>query len=249
MKLIEDVLSTLENAIISDVRIGLHWTAVLVERDGKISCGLASTVGNECHVEGMPDVKNAGQLRSMSGLEVAQLALSTSSIESSIGIAAINALLVPTPEKWVEINAEQVIAREGEGKSVAMIGSFSFASRIKNQVKKLYVFDLHPKEGEYSPSQMEQILPAVDVIAITGMTLVNKTLDSILTYCKPTSIKLMLGPSTFLSDVMFDHGFQLISGAYVEQIAPAIQTMCEGGTFKQVHRAGVKLVTMARPTN
>lgn len=246
MKLIEDVISTLQDAQVKEVRIGLHWTAVIVERNGALSCGLASTVNNTHHEEGVPDVKQAGSLCDMNGLALANLALSSSSIENSIGIAAINAMLVPEPSKWVEINAEHVIAEKGAGKSVAIIGSFPFVSRIKDGLKKLYVFDLNPKAGEYSPRQMEQILPAVDLIAVTGMTLVNHTLEGILQYCNPDAIKMIMGPSTFLSDVLFDYGFHLVSGAHVEQIEPALQAMSEGGTFKQVHRAGVKLVTMAQ---
>jgi uncharacterized protein (DUF4213/DUF364 family) len=247
MKLIEDVLSTLVDAKINEIRIGLHWTAVIVERSGKLSCGLASTVNNESHFEGAVDVEGAGNLTTKSGLEIAKMALSGSMIESSIGIAAINALLIPDPGQWANVNAEHVLATVGEGKNVAIIGSFPFVKRLNGKVKGLYVFDLHPIEGEYSPEQAPAILPQMDVVAITGMTLVNKTLDSILPYCQSSSIKMMLGPSTFLTPVMYDYGFQLISGAYVENIPPALKTMSEGGTFKQVHRAGVRLVTMTQP--
>jgi hypothetical protein len=183
----------------------------------------------------------------MTGLDLAKLALSSSSIQSSIGIAAVNALLLPQPDSWVEVNAEHVIAKHGAGRKVAIIGSFPFAKRLKNLVQELFVFDLSPKEGEFGPEQAANILPNMDLVAITGMTLVNKTLDSLLPYCAPSAIKMMLGPSTFLSEVMFDYGFQLISGAHVEKITPALQTMAEGGTFKQVHRAGVRLVTITQP--
>ncbi len=247
MKLIEDVLSTLVDARINEIRIGVHWTAVTIERSGMLSCGLASTVNNESHFEGAVDVEDAGKLTEKSGLDIANMALSNSMLESSIGIAAINAMLIPDPAQWMDINAEHVIATVGEGKNVAVIGSFPFVKRLKGKVKGLFIFDLHPIEGEYSPEQAPSLLPEMDVIAITGMTLVNKTLNSILPYCTDSSIKMMLGPSTFLSPVMYDYGFQLLSGAHVEQIPPALKTMSEGGTFKQVHRAGVRLVTMTQP--
>ncbi|MBI9048362.1 MAG: DUF364 domain-containing protein [Anaerolineaceae bacterium] len=248
MKIIEDVLSTLTDAKVNDVRIGLHWTAVVVEKHGKHACGLASTVNNTHHREGIPDVESAGDLCSLSALQLADFALSSSNIKSSIGIAAMNALIEPKPTQWQEINAEQVLAKEGNGKNIAVIGSFPFVNRLKDKVNKIYVFDLNPAEGEFGPEAAAKILPDMDVIAITGMTLVNKTLDDLLPYCNPGAVKMMLGPSTFLSDMMFDYGFDLVSGAYVDKIVPVIQTMCEGGTFKQVHRAGVRLVTMAKAT-
>ena len=245
MKIIEDVISTLEDAKVVDVRIGLHWTAVIVDINGKQSCGLASTVNNDHHVEGVPDVEMAGSLSSLSALQLANFALSPSNIQTSIGISAINALIKPQPKRWEEINAEHVIAKHGENKNVAIIGSFPFVKRIKEKVNQLCVFDLHPGPGEFSSEQAAEILPQMDVVAITGMTLVNKTLNNLLPHCRPEAVKIMLGPSTFMSDVMFDYGFDLVSGAFIEEIAPAIQTMCEGGTFKQVHKAGVKLITMS----
>jgi uncharacterized protein (DUF4213/DUF364 family) len=248
MKIIKDVISTLNDAKVIDVRIGLHWTAVIVERMGIQMCGLASTVNNEHHAEGVPDVEMAGNLSSLSALELANYALSPSNIQTSIGIAAINALIQPQPDRWKEVNAEYVIAKHGENKNVAIIGSFPFVKRIENNVNRLCVFDLHPAPGEYKPEQAPDILPTMDLVAITGMTLVNKTLDQLLPHIRPDAVKIMLGPSTFMSDVMFDYGFQLLSGAYVETIAPAVQTMCEGGTFKQVHQAGVRLLTMASPS-
>jgi len=248
MKLIEDVLSTLADGEIIEIRVGVHWTAVIAERMGHRSCGLASTVNNSSYVEGKADCALAGTLSSYSGIEIAKMALSESMIESSIGIAAINALLEPTPGEWADVNAEHVIANLGEKKNVAIIGSFPFAKRLRSTVNRLCVFDLNPGEGEYSPAEAAEILPQMDVVAVTGMTLVNKTLNSILLHCKASAIKMMLGPSTFLSPVMFDYGFHLISGAYVEHINPALKTMSEGGTFKQVHQAGVRLVTMTHPS-
>jgi len=247
LKLIDDVLSTLRDARVIEIRIGVHWTAVVVERDGKLFCGLASTVNNDTHTEGIPDVEQAGLLTELSGLQIAKLALSRSMIESSIGIAGINALVEPNPTAWVEVNAEKIIATYGNGKNVAIIGSFPFVKRLNGCVKNLFVFDLHPAAGEYGPAEAPDILPQMDVVAITGMTLVNKSLESILPYCNASAVKMMLGPSTILSPVMFDYGFHLISGAHVDNISQALKTMSEGGTFKQVHRAGVLLVTMTNP--
>jgi uncharacterized protein len=246
MKIIEDVISTLDDAKVVDVRMGLHWTAVTVEKNGTQSCGLSSIPKSEHHSSG-PDVELAGKLSSLSALQLAHYALSESYAQTSIGIAAINALLTPQPDRWEEINAEHVITRYGEHKNVAIIGSFPFVKRVEEKVNKLCVFDLHPRPGEYLPEQAPEILPTMDVVAITGMTLVNKSLDQLLPYIRPEAVKIMLGSTTLMSDVLFDYGFHFLSGAFVENIPPVLETLSEGGTFKQIHKAGVRLVTITAP--
>ena len=248
MKIIEDVISTLTDAKVIDVHMGLHWTAVIVEKDGIQVCGLSSIAKKDHHMEGGPDVALAGKLSSLSALDLANFALSSSYAQTSIGIATINALLKPQPNRWQEINAEHVITEHGKNKKVAIIGSFPFVKRVEEKVNELCVFDLHPGPGQYNPDQVPDILPSMDVVAITGMTLVNKSLEQLLPYIRPDAIKIMLGSTTIMSDVLFDYGFHFLSGAFVENIAPVVQTLCEGGTFKQIHRAGVRLITMTTPT-
>ncbi len=44
MRLIEDLLSTLQPGKVIEVRIGLHWTAVVAECSGERRCGLAASL-------------------------------------------------------------------------------------------------------------------------------------------------------------------------------------------------------------
>jgi uncharacterized protein (DUF4213/DUF364 family) len=55
---------------------------------------------------------------------------------------------------------------------------------------------------------------------------------------------LLLGPTTPLSPVLFDHGVHILSGAVVTDVEGVLRTVGQGGNFRQVHRAGVRLVTM-----
>jgi len=41
------ILASLSGAPVLKVRIGINWTAVVVEKDGKPRCGLASTLAKE----------------------------------------------------------------------------------------------------------------------------------------------------------------------------------------------------------
>ena len=46
MGILNDILGSLPDKDVIDVRIGLHWTAVAVESHGELHCGLASTLSD-----------------------------------------------------------------------------------------------------------------------------------------------------------------------------------------------------------
>jgi len=83
-----------------------------------------------------------------------------------------------------------------------------------------------------------------DVLAITGTTLINHTFEDLITLCRPEAVVLVLGPSTPLSPVLFNHGVHIISGSIVEDEDAVLHAVCQGANFRQIHRLGVRLVTL-----
>jgi uncharacterized protein (DUF4213/DUF364 family) len=241
----ETVLDGLPDGEVIKVCIGLHWTAVVMDVLGERRCGLASTLADN-HAHGVPDVPKAGQLEQMKGLELAEFVREESLSLASVGVAAINALLPQEPERWKELNAEEVIAEHGNGKSVALVGHFPFISRLRSQVRELNVLEQQPLPGDFPASFAGEIIPKADVISVTGTTLINHTLDELLALCSPDAVVILLGPSTFLSPILFDYGIDLLCGSIVTDIEPVITTIQQGGNFRQVHHAGVRLVSMSR---
>ena len=124
MGLFEQVLATLPQGEVLDVFIGLHWTLVGVEVNGSQRYGLASSLGRDHHHSGEPDVPQAGALTQESALGLARLSRLENMSLASIGTAALNALIPPQPDTWVNVNAEEVIAEHGRGKMVALVGHF-----------------------------------------------------------------------------------------------------------------------------
>ena len=246
MDLIDALLATLDDATVLEVSIGLHWTAVIVEAHGAPRCGLASTLAGE-HAHGTADVPQAGRLESFSALELARFARSEQPTLASVGVAALNALIPPQPESWVDADAAEVIARYGAGRTVALVGHFPFIPDLRDRVGKLLVLERAPRDGELHEEAAPDVLPQTDVVAITGMTLINHTLEGLLSLCAPGARVMVLGPSTPLSPVLFDHGIDLLSGSVVTAIEPVMKAVTQGATFRQVRRAGVRLVTLYRP--
>lgn len=251
MGLVEDLIASLNDGVITDVRIGLHWTAVKVRVDDKFHCGLSSTLQTAHKHGGEPMVPQAGELQNLTGLELAALANEQSrSTLASIGVATINALLPsPQPESWIAGNAGQILATRGAGKRVAIVGRFPFIPKIQTLVGELFVLDENPQEGEYPPDAAPNILPSAEIVAITGMAIANHTMEGLLSLCQPESLVMVLGPSTPFSTVMFNYGVHLLSGSVVTAIAPVVEAVSQGGNFQQIHQAGVQLVTVERPAS
>jgi hypothetical protein len=248
MTLIDDLLGTLPDGLVRDIRIGAFWTAVVVEVEGQIRCGLASTLrnGTQHHYGGEPAVRDAGDLAEQSCRALAELAHSCRPMEAAIGMATINALLPKQEKLWVDRNAEDVIVQHGAGKWVALVGHFPFVSRLRERVGSLSVFEQQPHGEDLPAKAARQVLPRADVVALTGTTLLNNTFEGLINLCRPETLVLVLGPSTPLSPVMFDYGVHLLSGSMVENIDAVLQAVSQGANFRQVHRAGVRLVTIEK---
>ncbi len=248
MKLIDDLLNTLPDGPVRDVRVGAFWTAVVVEVGGHRACGLASTLrdDHDHHYHAGAAVREAGRLMERSARELAELAHSDSLMEAAIGMATINALLPAQEERWVDLNAEEVIAHHGAGKRVALVGHFPFVPRLRQCTESLWVLELRPR-GEDLPAQAAlDVVPQADVLAITGTSLINRTFEKLMALRHPQALVLVLGPSTPLSPLLFDYGVDLLSGSVVEDVDAVLQAVSQGANFRQVRRQGVRLVTMRK---
>jgi uncharacterized protein (DUF4213/DUF364 family) len=241
------ILETLPEGRVADVRMGLHWTAVVAEVGGERRCGLASTLTGPHEHDGRPPVPLAGELESLTAYELAELVLTGEPELSSLGVAAMNALLPREPQAWREGNAEDVLTRLGRHKRTALIGHFPFVPRLRQTLDHLDVIERVPREGDLPEAVADQVLPQAEVVAITGMAFVNHSLDNLLSLCSPEATVMLLGPSSPMSRVLFETSVGLISGSIVTDIEPVLKAVSQGANFRQVHHAGVRLVTIARP--
>jgi uncharacterized protein len=234
--ILEEVLSNISVDIpVRSVLVGVHWTVVCSGY-----CGMAATQSSN-RLHGHEQVRDAGCLHQKSIRRLAELAYSTQPLEAAIGVAAINSMLDVDESLAVEVNASEVLASRGRGKNVALIGHFPFIQQLRQSAKNLWVIEQHPAKDEYPAESAGDLIPQADVVAITGSALVNHTLDELLALCKPNSTVMVLGPSTPLSPILFDHGITIISGIRVVDEEAVLRTVGQGASFRQVE--GVKLLT------
>ena len=81
------------------------------------------------------------------------------------------------------------------------------------------------------------------MVGITGTSFINHTLEGLLNLCKEAYV-LLVGPTSPLSPILFDHGIDAICGSKVIDIEKVTRSISEGATFKEI--SGVKLLTMAK---
>jgi len=244
MNLTDDLLKSLPDGRVIEVRIGTHWTVVVVEESGELRCGLASTLREPLDHHRRPDVPQAGKLETYPALELAQLIYSDRPCLKSIATATINALLPKGSWQGEEKNAEEVIRTQGAGKEVVVIGGFPFTDAIRSNVGKLTILEQNPQENELPEEAAPEVLPQADLVAITGMTFINGTIESLIQLCREDAVVLILGPSTPLSPVLFEYGIDLLSGSVVTDIDNVLHAAGQGANFRQLHKAGVLLVTL-----
>jgi len=233
VNILNDVLSTLDNdAPVDDIVRGLYWTAVVSR-----SCGLSSTLFRDCshdHAEGIESVPMTGG----TAAELAHRALSSDIGSASLGLAAINSLIPVDLSRCTEINAADILMEKGKGRNVSVIGHFPFVDGLREVAENLWVMEKWQKPGDYPEQDASRYLPQSDVIAISSTTLINHTLEGLLPLCAKGSFTMLLGPSTPMTDILFDYGIGMISGSLVTDAPLALTYIKRGANFRELKRAG-----------
>ncbi len=237
MKVIDDLIANLDsNFSVQEVYACVLWTAVMTRY-----WGLASSFHQEhpCHGR----IRSVGKMRGKSSIELAEFALSDNLLEASIGMATINSLIDIDEAKCSNVNAADILVEKGRDKNVAIVGHFPFTERLKKVAKKLWILELKPRGEDLPAEAAEDILPQVDVVGLTGTSLINHTFEDLMKLCKDKFV-VMVGPTSPLSPVLFDYGVDIISGIKVIQPKRMLACISEGAMFKQIE--GLKYLSMRK---
>jgi uncharacterized protein (DUF4213/DUF364 family) len=243
MRIIEDIISSLNyEASIRDIRQGPFQTAVLTRY-----CGLASTPHDTGPHHNKTPVRDSGHLLNKDVVYLARMALSSSPLEASIGMATINSLIEVDESHCVELNAGDLLVSQGEGKKVAIVGHFPFVPRLRAAAREVWVIEKNPQEGDLDESASEKFLPQADVIGITGTAFTNGTIEHLLSLCNSRAYIVILGGTAPLLPVLFDYGVSAISGTQVTDPEIVLRCVSQGATFRQIK--GIRLLTLTKSRN
>lgn len=84
----------------------------------------------------------------------------------------------------------------------------------------------------YAPAEAApEFVPHADLLVITGVTILNDTLPSILAMAKPGAEILVTGPTaSMLPEPLFDKGVTMAGGILVTKADEVLDILCEGGS-------------------
>ncbi len=244
METLNDILRSLPaDAPISEVRRGPHFNAVISRH-----FGLSSSMSQDvCCTEELTPPAPKASFTEMSALELARFSLSDKVSEASLGIAAINSLIDVDVGNCSDVDGLQLIYDMAGDKNVSVIGHFPFLERLSKVARNLWIIEKHPRPGDVTEEEGRNYLPQSDIVVISGTTLINHTLKEILQLCKKKSVRMLLGPSTPMSAVLFDHGIDILSGSVVTDTMTALKHISEGANFIRLKKTGaVRFVTMVK---
>ncbi|MDY0187274.1 MAG: DUF364 domain-containing protein [Syntrophus sp. (in: bacteria)] len=242
MEILENILKNIEeDASVQEVRRGLFWTAVVSRR-----CGLASTMAQGgCSHEESGGLE--GSVTNMSALGLARYGLKGGMERVSMGLAAINSLIEVDPSRCSDVEGLKLVKDLGKGKNISVIGHFPSLDALAREVKNLWIIEKRPRAGDYPEERGNDLIPQSDIVVISSTTLINKTLSGILGLCRKGSVKMLLGPSTPLSEVLFDYGIDVLAGSAVTEKESVLKSVSEGASFLQLKKhGGVRFVTLIR---
>lgn len=235
--------SVIESLFISDIRIGLYFTAVRLS-DGTI--GTSATL-TECRPVSAKAARDFGDFSPMriKGQKVLKI-LETkkeSSVIRSLGTAVLSAVSSGfiTPERYRIIDDCDPVELLDltPVKTITIVGAFqSYIRKISQTPNKLFVLELNenalaPEQKQYyvPAADFRKILPQSDFVIITGQTLVNSTIDDLLSAVSPASKVIVTGPSgNILPDVLFENKVSMIGAIRVTDPEKLFDIVSQGGT-------------------
>jgi len=240
---------------VKDIRVGVVYTGVVLSSG---HTGVAYTPVHEfsgCHVlpyagsapvhefSGCHVLPYAGSVAGRPSLDVINMALSPKLVEAAIGIAAVNALSSMAfeiyPEKYVSSNVD-VLELIKAGDIVTMIGYFGpLVSEITRKTSELYVSEMKTivdnRVKILSQSETSEALSASDVVLISGSTLVNKTMNEILSLTGNAREVVLLGPTaSVVPQPLFKRGITAVMGIRILNPEKMLRVISEAGGTKQL---------------
>jgi uncharacterized protein (DUF4213/DUF364 family) len=228
----ERIVSVLQDrassARAADVRIGLGYTAVLLDDGG---LGVAFTSRDQ-ERGGCGLFQGIRPLSSRPAADLLPLLASTDPIEAAVGLACANALANRDGIGAVKGDVlERVELRRDD--DVAMIGHFRpLVSAIQQRARSLVVLERSrdPSEWAQSARESRDALRRCQVALITATAIINHTIDDLLEAASGCREVVILGASTpLLPEAFGGESVTLLSGVVVEAPDALLRVISEGG--------------------
>lgn len=228
---------------VTDVHVGANWVVALVHHsDGTTRAGVAATPH--------PVASDAAFQPGHTALDrdaeqIAQGLRSPDMTAAAVALATLNALNQPDERLLTTDDAADWLSAQSAGRSIAIFGRFPFIEEeVRPFASRVWVFEQQPQPGELGGEAVGAVLPQADIVAITGSSVINHTIDGILGQVRHGCVTVILGPSTPLSVKLLDSGIDALFGVSAVDVPSLIRTVAAGSGFQKVE--GLRRVALFR---
>jgi uncharacterized protein (DUF4213/DUF364 family) len=226
---------TARGRTVADVRIGLGYTAVMLDNS---RTGLALTVLQE-GPHGCSLFDGELPLEGRQAGEMLEMIRSRDRIETALGLATANAL-ANTHGGNIHYGDILEFIRPRPTDRVGMVGMFGpLLEPLRERAKEVIVFERDRTKGDdFQPeTEIREQLPRCDIALITATSIVNHSMDGFLHAAANCREAAILGPTTpLLPDVFRDTPVTCLSGVIVSNPAHALRVVSSAGGMRQLKR-------------
>jgi len=238
----------LQNVTVDDLVIGIFFTGVKLSTG---HAGVATTPVGEipeavCCPTSAARMPHAGNLEDKPIFEILKYSLDPNVLKSAIGVATLNALSQLILETTDAIDYPTINGKDGfdllkikPTENVSIIGAFGpYIRRLKMMGNPFFIIEKNPRT--LRPDEMKYFVPASemrfalgksDVLIITGTTIVNHTIDRILSFVKNGIRAAMIGPTaSMIPDAFFKRGIHVMAGVRILDADLMIKILKQGGS-------------------
>lgn len=230
----------LDELYIADVVVGMFLSAVqLSDR----SYGVASTI-EPSEIFCPKKNRDYGDFTptKIKGKSVANL-FSTekeSNIISTLKVAVLNAISSRLIKNYtiLENKDPYELLDLSQPKTVTIVGAFqSYIKKFANTKHTLHVLELNQdalnedQKSYFVPAEdYKKVLPISDIVIITGLTIVNNTIEDLLTVIPETTEVIITGPSSsMIPDLLFEKNVNYIGAVRVTNGEALFEVVGQGG--------------------
>lgn len=256
MSLLRETIDLLEKELGQDLQrmrveglvVGVFFTGVKLT--GKFA-GMARTPIEElpeavCCPGSATRMPHAGMLRQERVSDLMQWALDTNVLKAAIGVATLNAVSRCLWEKRGFSDCRAVEGKDAfelldftRARRVALVGAFSpYIRQIERMGLDLTVLEKNPQALReeaakyfYPSEEAPKILPHADVVILTGSTIVNHTIDDLLSLVRKSSQVAVVGPTaSMVPQPFFKRGVSVLGGIRITDPDNTLRVLAEGGS-------------------
>jgi uncharacterized protein (DUF4213/DUF364 family) len=259
---IREMVNGNDPVTIERVVLGLFFTGVkLSNGHGGVCYTPIKTIPEAvCCPSSARAMPTPGRLRGRSAVQFAEEALSGSPLQRAVGIAVINAL---SNAYLAQGQSPGYVVRSGvdpldelslpDDAFVVVVGALApYLRLLKTRGKPFCVLEQDPatlKRDEmpfYAPAEQAfEKVPQADILIATGTTLINGTLEGLLTLARRDAQIVVVGPTaSMLPNAFFRRGVYAVGGVRVIDPDPLLDILAEGGSGYHFFGKAAEKITM-----